>query len=91
MTTKTYQKDGNSGNKRPVYCKEHFIEKYGREPNILDKVSLLICSNFHHCNNRDGLGWICGGLLRLKSKYREDNNGAEDWICTACGKITTYR
>ena len=45
---KTYRKDGNNSNvnsKRVTYCKEHFIEKYGREPNILDTVHFLPCSS----------------------------------------------
>ena len=42
---KVYLKDGNSrkslkGNR---YCKSHFIEKYGREPNIQDVASLGFC------------------------------------------------
>jgi len=40
---KTYLKDGNSNRKGKKYCKEHFIKKHGREPNILDTVHFGTC------------------------------------------------
>ena len=62
---KTYRKDGNNKTKGKTYCKEHFIEKYGREPNILDTAHLLrSCDSIDHCEYRNGLGRICDGLLK---------------------------
>jgi len=40
---KLYRKDGNSNIRERKYCKKHFIEKYGREPNISDTVHLGTC------------------------------------------------
>ena len=49
IMTKIYQKDGNTNKRNKYYCKKCFIEKYKREPNILDVVSLGRC---HHCGEK---------------------------------------
>jgi hypothetical protein len=45
---KVYKKDGNSNNRSKKYCKKHFVERYDREPNILDTAHLGTC---HDCNH----------------------------------------
>lgn len=88
---RTYRKDGKANSNGGTYCKDHFIEKYGREPNDSDTVHLLSCSDFHHCNHRNGLGYVCHGLLVLVDKFRQDNQGVEEWKCQVCGKTTNFR
>jgi len=40
---KLYRKNGNSNIRGRKYCRRHFIEKFGREPNIQDMASLGFC------------------------------------------------
>ncbi len=89
--TKTYRKDGNSKTKSRTYCKEHFIEKYGREPNISDTVSLFSCSSINHCERRDVSNRICNGILQITAKYRQDNESIENWTCQNCGTTINRR
>jgi len=88
---KIYKKDGNNNSKSKKYCKFHFIERYNREPNILDTAHIGSCHDFHHCDHRNSLDYICHGLLKLTAKYREDNNGVEEWTCQTCGEIRNFR
>jgi len=88
---KTYRKNGNQSRSNTTYCKDHFIEKYGREPNILDTAHFYSCSSINHCERRDALNKVCGGILKLTAKYRQDNNSVEEWICQECGTTINRR
>jgi len=44
---KVYCKDGNSKTKSKMYCKDHFLKRHGREPNITDTAHLGLCSDCH--------------------------------------------
>jgi len=85
--TKTYRKDGNKNTKGKTYCKEHFIELYGREPNILDTAHLTRpCWSINHCERRNGENYqICNGKLKLTDSYRQDKKSVEEWTCEVCG------
>lgn len=89
--TKTYRKDGNTKTTGKTYCKEHFIEKYKREPNILDTAHFYSCDSIDHCERRNAFNKICGGILRLTNKYRQDNQSVEEWACQTCGTIVHRR
>lgn len=84
---KTYRKDGNKTMHNATYCKDHFIEKYEREPNIEDTAHFLSCTSVNHCERRNAFNKICGGVLRLTNKYRQDNQSAEEWTCQTCGTV----
>lgn len=43
--SKVYKKDGNNNSRSGKYCKEHFIKRYGREPNILDTAHFGTCTD----------------------------------------------
>lgn len=42
---KIYKKDGNSKKVKTGFCKEHFIERFGREPNINDVATFGACND----------------------------------------------
>lgn len=86
---KTYRKDGNNNSKGKTYCKEHFIEKYGREPNILDTAHLRSCWSINHCERRNGIDRVCDGILKLTDSLII--LGVEEWTCQTCGNIIHRR